>query len=201
MGATVRLTNATSAPRPTCSARRFVLSALVLGFGCLISSSVLFIGSVGSPAYAQPADAAKLQLRAKIKSAAEELNGIASAAPDMIRAMFAGTVPSANLLALDEKSIAAQAQLESAILAANEGGALSADETKELARLGDTARKTRDPVKADIETLKTVIALPVVGGDTAVRLAPQSQQDAVLKNAEEAKVAVGALVAAIQKLP
>lgn len=201
MGGTVRLSNAASAARLACSARRIVLSALVLGCGWLISCSVLFVGSVGSPAYAQPADAAKLQLRAKIKSAAEELNGIASAAPGMIRAMFAGTVPSANLLALDEKSIAAQAQLESAILAANEGGALSADETKELARLGDIARKTRDPVKADIETLKTVIALPVVGGDTAVRLAPQSQQDAVLKNAEEAKVAVGALVAAIQKLP
>jgi len=131
----------------------------------------------------------------------EELNGIASAAPDMIRAMFAGNTASANLLALDEKSIVAQAQLESAILAASERGALSADETKELARLGELAKKTRDPVKEDIETLKSVLALPIVGGDAAVRLAPKSQQDAVIRNAEAAKRAVGALLAAIRKLP
>ena len=96
---------------------------------------------------------------------------------------------------------AAQAQLESAILAANESGALSPDETKELARLGELAKKTRDPVKEDIETLKSVLALPIVGGDAAVRLAPKSQQDAVIRNAEAAKRAVGALLAAIRKLP
>ena len=129
------------------------------------------------------------------------MNDIASAAPDMIRAMFAGNTPSASLLALDEKSIAAQAELESAFLAANESGALSADESKELARLGELAKKTREPVKEDIETLKSVLAVPIVGGDTAVRLAPKSQQDAVINNAEAAKRAVGALVAAIRKLP
>ena len=68
--------------------------------------------------------------------------------------MFAGSTTSAKLLALDEQSVAAQAQLESAILAANESGALSPDETKELARLGDLAKKTRDPIKEDIETTK-----------------------------------------------
>jgi hypothetical protein len=162
---------------------------------------MFLIGSVGSPAHAQPADSTKLQLRAKIKSAAEELNAIASAAPDMIRAMFAGNTPSATLLALDEKSIVAQAKLEGAILAASESGALSADETKELAQLGEPAKKTRDPVKEDIETLKSVLALPLVGGDAAVRLAPKSQQDAVVNNAEAAKRAVGALLAAIRKLP
>jgi hypothetical protein len=34
-----------------------------------------------------------------------------------------------------------------------------------------------------------------------VRLAPKSQQDEVINNAEAAKKAVGALVAAIRKLP
>jgi len=70
-----------------------------------------------------------------------------------------------------------------------------------LARLGELAKKTRDPVKEDIETLKSVLALPIVGGDAAVRLAPKSQQDAVVRNAEAAKRAVGALLAAIRKLP
>jgi hypothetical protein len=193
-------------PRQPRSPTVVVLSALVF---CLSASawvwvsscSMFWIGSVGSAAHAQPAESTRLQLRAKIKSAAEELNGIASAAPDMIRAMFAGTTASANLLALDERSIVAQAQLEGAILAANESGALSADETKELARLGELAKKTRDPVKEDIETLKSVLALPVVGGDAAVRLAPKSQQDAVINNAEAAKNAVGTLATAIRKLP
>jgi hypothetical protein len=115
--------------------------------------------------------------------------------------MFAGNTPSANLLALDEKSIAAQARLEGAVLAANGGGALSADESKELARLGELAQKTRNPVKKDIETLKSVPDLPIVGRDATVRLAPKSQQDAVVKNAEAAKRAVSELVAAIRKLP
>jgi hypothetical protein len=140
-------------------------------------------------------------LSGTLKSAAEKLNDIASAGPEMIRAMFAGTITSASLLALDDQSVAAQAQLESAFLAANEKGALSADESKELARLGELAKKTRDPVKEDLATLKGVLALPLVGGDTAVRLAPKSQQDAAINNAEAAKKAVAALVAAIRKLP
>jgi hypothetical protein len=134
-----------------------------------------------------------------MKSAGEKLYDIASAAPDMIRALFAGNTPSASLLALDEKSIAAQAELESAALAAQKSGALSDDESKELARLGELAKKTRDPVK--VETLKAVPDLPIVGRDAAVRLAPKSQQDAIINNAEAAKRAVGALVAAIRKLP
>jgi len=154
---------------------------------------------MGSTALAQSAD--KSQLRAKIKSAAAKLNDIASVAPNMIRAMFAGKTPSTSLLALDEKSIAAEAELEGAVLAAQKGGALSDDETKELARLGDLAKKTRGPVKEDIGTLKSVPDLPIVGRDAAVRLAPKSQQDEVINNAEAAKKAVGDLVAAIRKLP
>jgi hypothetical protein len=142
-----------------------------------------------------------LQLRAQIKIAAKKMNDIARAAPDMIRAMFAGSTPSASLLALDEKSIAAQAELENAVLAAQKSGALSDDESKELARLGELAKKTRDPVKEDIETLKSVPDLPIVGRDAAVRLAPKSQQNEVINNAEAAKKAVGELVAAIRKLP
>jgi hypothetical protein len=87
------------------------------------------------------------------------------------------------------------------VLAANEGGALSADESKELARLGELAQKTRGSVKEDIGTLKSIPDLPIVGRDAAVRLAPKSQQDAAVKNAEAAKRAVGELVAAIRKLP
>lgn len=205
MPETVRLTNANAGQRSTRRSRApnlvVVLSVLALSLGWLGTFSMFLIGPVGSTAHAQPAEAAKLQLRAKIKSAAEELNGIASTGPDMIRAMFAGNKASAELLALDEKSVVAEAQLESAILTANSSGALSADETKELARLGELAKKTRGPVKEDIETLKSVLALPVVGGDAAVRLAPKSQQDGVIKNAEAAKQAVGELVAAIRKLP
>ena len=163
------------------------------------SGSIILMRSMGSTALAQPAD--KSQLRAKIKSAAEKMNDIASAAPDMIRAMFAGNTPSASLLALDEKSIAAEAELEGAVLAAQKSRALSDDETKELARLGELAKKTRGPVKEDIETLKSVPDLPIVGRDAAVRLAPKSQQDEVTNNAEAAKKAVGELVAAIRKLP
>ena len=162
------------------------------------SGSILLTRSIGSTAFAQPAD--RSQLRSKIKSAAENLNDIASAGPDMIRAMFAGNTPSASLLALDGKSTAAEAELEAAVLAAQKSGALSDDETKELARLGELAKKTRGPVKEDIETLKSVPDLPIVGRDAAVRLAPKSQQDAVIKNAEEAKRAVGELVAATRKL-
>jgi hypothetical protein len=204
MPETARPTNTNGGLRSTWQSRSpnlVVLSALALGLGWFSSCSMFSIGSVVSTVHAQPADAAKQQLRAKIKSAAEELNGIASVGPDMIRSMFAGNTPSAKLLALDEKSIVAQAQLENAVLTASEKGALSADETKELARLGELAKKTRDPVKEDIETLKSVLALPIVGGDAAVRLAPKSQQDAVINNAEAAKRAVGALVAAIRKLP
>jgi hypothetical protein len=199
-----RLTNTNAGLRSTWQCRSpnlVVLCALALGLGWFSSCSIFLIGSVSSTAHAQPAQSTRLQLRAKIKSAAEELNGIASAAPDMIRAMFSGKTAAANLLALDEKSIVAQAQLERAILAANESGALSADEAKELAQLGELAKKTREPVKGDIDTLKSVLALPVVGGDAAVRLAPKSQQDSVVNNAEEAKRAVGALLAAIRKLP
>ena len=68
-------------------------------------------GTVATIAHAQPADGAKQQQRAKIKSAAEELNAIANSAPDKIRSMFAGSTPGAELVALDEKSVAAQAQL------------------------------------------------------------------------------------------
>jgi hypothetical protein len=181
-----------------------VLSALAVGLAAnaeVSSVSMLIIGSVASRAHAQPVEASRRQLRAKIKSAAEKLNDIASAAPGMIRAMFAGNTPSANLLALEEKSIAAQTELKGAVLAAQKSGALSDQESKELARLGEIARKTRDPVKEDIETLKAVPDLPIVGRDAAVRLAPKSEQDAIVNNAETAKRAVGALVAAIRKLP
>jgi hypothetical protein len=115
--------------------------------------------------------------------------------------MFAGKTSSASLLALDEKSIAAQAELEGAVLAAQKRGALSDDETKELARLGELAKRTRDPVKEDIEALKSVPDLPIVGRDPALRLAPKSQQDAAISNAEAARKAVAELVAAIRKLP
>ena len=204
MPMTARLTNTNAGLRSTWHYRSLnlvVLFALGLGLGWFGSCSTFLIGSVGATAHAQPAETTRRQLRAKIKSAAEEMNDIASAAPDMIRAMFAGKTASVNLLALDAKSTVAQAQLESAVLAAIESEALSADETKELRQLGELAKKTRDPVKQDIETLKSVLALPVVGGDAAVRLAPKSQQDAVVNNAEGAKRAVGALLAAIRKLP
>jgi len=204
---TARLTRRNSGPRSTRQSRSpnlVVLSALALGLVATAwgsSRSMFSIGSVASTAQAQPAGSSRLQLRATLKSAAEKLNDIASAAPEMIRAMFAGTTTSASLLALDDQSVAAQAQLESAFLAANEKGALSPDESKELARLGELAKKTRDPVKEDLATLKGVLALPLVGGDTAVRLAPKSQQDAAINNAEAAKKAVGALAVAIRKLP
>jgi hypothetical protein len=186
------------------STKPVLLSALALG---LVATTwggpcpMFSMGMIGSAAQAQSAEADRIQLRAKIKSAAEKLNDIASAGPDMIRAMFAGNATSASLLALDERSIAAQAELESAVLTANERGALSADESKELAQLGELAKKTRDPVKEDIDSLKSVPDLPIVGRDAAVRLAPKSQQDGAVKNAEAAKQAVGALVAAIRKLP
>jgi len=181
-----------------------IVPALALGLAesGQVSSYVMFlIASVSSTAYAQPADSNKLQLRATMKSAAEKLNDIVSVGPDMIRAMFAGKTPSASLLALDEKSIAAQAALESAALAAQKGGALTDDESKELARLGELAKKTREPVKEDIETLKSVPDLPIGGRDAAVRLAPKSQQEDAINHAEAAKRAVGELVAAIRKLP
>jgi hypothetical protein len=191
-------------PRQFRSPTLILLFAVALGVALIaeVSSVSLFlIGSASSTAHAQPADSSKPQLRANIKTAAEKLNDIASAAPDMIRAMFAGNTPSTSLLALDDKSIAAQAELESAVLTAQKSGALSDDETKELARLGEIAKKTRDPVKEDIETLKSVPDLPIVGRDAALRLAPKSQQDAAINNAEAAKRAVGELVAAIRKLP
>ena len=177
------------------------LALCVLANVCVwgISGSIFSERSIGSAAFAQPAD--RSQLRAKIKSDAEKLNHIVSAGPNMIRAMFAGSTPSASLLALEQKSIAAEAELEAAVLAAQKSGALSDDETKELARLGELAKKTRGPVKEDIETLKSVPDLPIVGRDAAVRLAPKGQQDAAVNNAEAAKRAVGELVAAIRKLP
>ena len=181
-----------------------VLSVLTLGVAAtaeISSCSRFLFASITSTARAQPAESSRVQLRAQIKSAAEKLNDIASAAPDMVRAMFAGNTPSASLLALDERSVAAEAELESAVLAAQKSGALSDDEIKELGRLGELAKKTRDPVKEDIELLKSVPDLPIVGRDAAVRLAPKSQQDAAFKNAEAAKRAVGELVAAIRKLP
>lgn len=207
MQETARLTRTNAAlrfPRQWRSLTLIVLSgfALRVAPNAEVSSfSTFLMGSLASRAHAQPAEGSRQQLRAKIKSAAEKLNGIASSAPDMIRAMFAGNAASASLLALDEKSIAAQADLENAVLAAQKSGALSDDETKELARLGELAMKTRGPVKEDIETLKSVPDLPIVGRDAAVRLAPKSQQDEVINNAEAAKRAVGALVAAIRKLP
>jgi hypothetical protein len=191
-------------PGQSRSATLIVLAAVAVGLTAnpeVGSFSMFLMDLVASRAHAQPAEASSELLRAKIKSAAEKLNDIASAAPDMIRAMFAGDTPSASLLALDEKSIAAQAELEGAVLAAQKSGALSDDESKELARLGELAKKTRDPVKEDTETLKAVPDLPIVGRDAAVRLAPKSEQNAIINNAEAAKRAVGALVAAIRKLP
>src|SRR2546423_10810999 len=114
MPETARLTNSNAGLRSAWQYRSpnlVVLSALALGLGWFSSCSMFLIGAVGSTAHAQPADSTRLQLRAKIKSAAEELNGIASAAPDMIRAMFAGSTASPILLALDARPIAAQARL------------------------------------------------------------------------------------------
>jgi hypothetical protein len=196
--------NAERIPRQSRLPAFVVLLAFVVGLAANLevsSCSILVMGPVASTAHAQPAGSSRLQLRAKIKSAAEKLNDIASAGPDMIRAMFAGKTSSTSVLALNEKSIAAQGELESAVLAAEQGGALSADESKELARLGELAKKTREPVEEDIKTLKSTLNLPIVGGDAAVRLAPKSQQDAAINNVEASKRAVGALVAAIRKLP
>jgi hypothetical protein len=207
MRETARLTRTNAGlrfPRQSRSATLIVLSGLAVGLAANAEVSSLWIflmGSVASRAHAQPAESSRVQLRAKIKSTAEKLNDIASAAPDMIRAMFAGNRSSASLLALDEKSNAAQAELENSVLAAQKSGALSDDESKELARLGELAKKTRGPVKEDIETLKSVPDLPIVGRDAAVRLAPKSQQESVINNAEAARRAVGELVAAIRKLP
>ena len=72
---------------------------------------------------------------------------------------------------------------------------------KRLRGWGNLQKRTREPVKEDIGTLKEVLALPLVGGDAAVRLAPKSQQDAAVNNAEAAKRAVAAVAAAIRKLP
>jgi hypothetical protein len=196
--------NAERVPRQSRLPAFVVLLAFVVGLAANLevsSCSMLVRGPIASTAHAQPAGSSRLQLRAKIKSAAEKLNDIASAGPDMTRAMFAGKTSSTSVLALNEKSIAAQDELESAVLAAGQGGALSADESKELARLGELAKKTREPVKEDIKTLKSTLNLPIVGGDAAVRLAPKSQQDAAINNVEASKRAVGALVAAIRKLP
>jgi len=177
-----------------------LLALCVLANAWLLGScSISFVWWISSPAHGQPAD--KSQLRAKIKSAAEKLNEIARVGPDMVKSMFAGKTPSASLLALDQKSVAAQAELESAVLAAQKSGALSDAEAKELARLGELAKKTRGPVSEDIATLKSIPDLPFMGRDPAVRLAPRSQQEAAINNAEAAKAAVGELVAAIRKLP
>src|SRR5687767_7698789 len=92
-----------------------VLSVLALSVAATAKVSFcsgFLLPSITSTARAQPAETSRVQLRAQIKSAAEKLNDIASAAPEMIRAMFAGNTPSASLLALDESSIAAQAELE-----------------------------------------------------------------------------------------
>jgi hypothetical protein len=179
------------------------LTVLVLSVLALGAPATPEVGScsITSTAHAQPSESSRLQLRAQIKIAAKKMNDIARAAPDMIRAMFAGNTPSASLLALDEKSIAAQAELENAVLAAQKSGALSDDESKQLARLGELAKKTRDPVKGDIATLKSLPSLPFMGRDAAVRLAPKSQQDAAINHAEAAKRAVGELVKAIRTFP
>jgi hypothetical protein len=190
--------------RQSGSAALIVLSALAVDLAAnaeIGSLSMSVMSAIAPRAHAQPAEASRRQLRAKIKSAAEKLNEIASAAPGMIRAMFAGNTPSASLLALDEKAIAAQAELKGAIIAAQKSGVLSDKESKELGRLGELAKKSREPVKEDIETLKAVPDLPIVGRDAAVRLAPKSEQEAIVNNAEAAKRAVGALAAAIKKLP
>ncbi len=176
-----------------------VLSVLALGLAA--TAEVSLMGSVISTAHAEPAETSRLQVRAQMKSAAEKLNDTARGAPDMIRAMFAGNTPSATLLALNEKSIAAQAQFENAVLAAQKSGALSDDESKQLARLGELAKKTRDPVKGDIATLKSLPSLPFMGRDAAVRLAPKSQQDAAINHAEAAKRAVAELVKAVRTFP
>ena len=123
--------------------RNLLVFALALGFAWSGFYATFLIGSVGSTAQAQPVESSRLQLRAKLKSAAEKMNDIASAAPDMIRAMFAGNATSASLLALDEKSIAAQAELESAALAAQESGALSAEESNELEQIPITRTRIR----------------------------------------------------------
>src|SRR5262245_37661865 len=91
-----------------------VLSVLTLGVAATAEISFcssFLLASITSTARAQPAESRRVQLRAQIKSAAEKLNDIASAAPDMVRAMFAGNTPSAGLLALDERSVAAEAEL------------------------------------------------------------------------------------------
>ena len=67
-------------------------------------------------------------------------------------------------------------------------------ETQELARLGELAKKE------DIETLKTVLAVPAVGGDVAVRLAPKSQQDSVINHAEAGKNSRGRFVGSHTKI-
>ena len=136
--------NAERVPRQSRLPAFVVLLAFVVGLAANLevsSCSMLVMGPVASTAHAQPAGSSRLQLRAKIKSAAEKLNDIASAGPDMTRAMFAGKTSSTIVLALNEKSIAAQGELESAVLAAEQGGALSADESKELARLGELAKR------------------------------------------------------------
>ena len=66
------------------------------------------------------------------------------------------------------------------------------------------ARRTisETPRRLSIERVEVFgVAVPLVGGDTAVRLAPKSQQDAAINNAEAAEKAMGALTAAIRKLP
>ena len=68
-----------------CALTRLALAAY------LMTGPVFLVSS----AHAQPVESGKLQLR-KIKIAAEKLNEIASSAPDMIRAMFAGNTPSAT---------------------------------------------------------------------------------------------------------
>src|SRR5262249_29629289 len=100
-----------------------VLSVLALGLAA--TAEVSLMGAITPTAHAQPTQSSRLQLRARLKSAAEKLNDTARVAPDMIRAMFAGNTPSATLLALNEKSIAAQAEFEDAVLAAQKSGALS----------------------------------------------------------------------------
>jgi hypothetical protein len=109
MSETARLTRTNPELRSTrqSGSRNLLVFVLTVGLAWSGCYSMFLIGSVGSTVQAQPAESSRLEPRAKIKSAAEKLNDIASAAPDMIRAMFAGNATSASLLALDEKSMAA----------------------------------------------------------------------------------------------
>ena len=136
-------TNAGRVPRQSRSPALVVLSAFAVGLASNVeisSRSMLVMGTVASTAHAQPAESARRQLRAKIKSAAEELNGIVSAAPDMIRAMFAGNTPSAAC-SLDKIRSPRKLDLKVRFSLQMRAERWSADESKELARLGNLPKR------------------------------------------------------------